>query len=338
MGVASWTHDVRQVLRHTRPSASPYRRLAGKLPAPLNVRIAAWRRHLVVELAAVLREAYAAIVELHLGNLIEPVSLANQRDDPTLRIIDCCKPGEYEHAHIPGAIHISTDYWLKSPDRNGQPRGEHLMDRASLEALLGRLGLDYNSTVVAYDDNGSRAAARFWWVLRYLGHQNVSVLNGGWRAWVHEGLPVSCLEPAAPVAIFESQPNDNRRARLSDVVAAVQSGETQLLDARSLDEWNGWDLHGNRRGGHIPGAVRLEWTRLVLGKHPRRFLPPDRIHDIVLEVGINVYKPIIVYCQGGVRASHVAFGLELIGCRNVRVYDGSMREWANRDDTPLEVA
>jgi thiosulfate/3-mercaptopyruvate sulfurtransferase len=108
-----------------------------------------------------------------------------------------------------------------------------------------------------------------------------------------------------------------------------------VLDSRTDGEWEGTNDRGNKRSGRVPNAKHLEWLRFVETDDMRRFLPAEKLQALVDEAGFTRDKPIITYCQGGIRAAHAAFVLELLGYEGVRVYDGSMREWANRDDTPL---
>jgi thiosulfate/3-mercaptopyruvate sulfurtransferase len=265
--------------------------------------------------------------------LIQPADLLNSMDDPSLQVVDCWRSDAYARAHIPDAVHIGRDYWLKQPAPDGGPRGRFLEDEETLSDLFGSLGIEAGRTAVVYDDNGGRAAARIWWVLHYLGHENVLVLDGGWHGWMDAGGAVSYEVPAIRPARFQANLQPQRLATDREVLEAT-SGTAQLVDVRSAAEWDGSDLHGNRRGGHIPSATRLEWSDLLTAERPWHFRSPEEILATVRAAGIDPRRPIITYCQGGVRAAHAAFALELAGCP-VRVYDASMEEWANRTDTEL---
>lgn len=267
--------------------------------------------------------------------LVDAAWLSERLGEGSLMALDCWRAAAYERAHIPGAVHIGHDYWLKQPDVDGDPRGCLLLPAEELRDLFGGLGVSENRHVVMYDDNGGRAATRVWWVLRYLGHPRVSVLDGGWHAWIDGGGAASYGEPDVQRVEFAGTPQPRRLATLADVQEAASSGCAQLIDARAPDEWRGTDPHGNRRGGHIPTAQHLEWSELISAGPPWRFRPPGEVRRRLDDAGIDSGSPIITYCQGGVRAAHVAFALERAGCPEVRVYDGSMKEWANRDDTEL---
>jgi thiosulfate/3-mercaptopyruvate sulfurtransferase len=267
--------------------------------------------------------------------LVEPSFLAQHRTDPMILIVDCSKSDAYERAHIPEAIHIMNDYWLKDPENETNPRGIHLMSPQSLVSVMSEIGIADDRLVVAYDDNSGRASARLWWVLTYLGHPEVSVLNGGWHAWVDERRPVSYTRPQNQSGKYTPHVKSEWLATREDVIEALRDGGTQIVDARSIAEWSGEDSHDNTRAGHIPGAIHLEWNSLMSAGPPWRFRPVPELRLLVREAGVDPEKPMITYCQGGVRASHVAFTLSAMGFKQVKVYDGSMREWANNATLPL---
>lgn len=270
------------------------------------------------------------------GFLVEPQFLAQVRDDPGLVVVDCSKPEAYDRAHITGAVPITNDYWLKEPEDETNPRGVHLMSPQSLGSLMSSLGVADTSLVVGYDDNMGRAAARLWWVLAYLGHPEVRILNGGWHGWIDGNYPISYKHPAIKPAKFTPHAGNGWIAKWEDVLDAANTGREQVVDVRSDEEWSGEDFHGNNRAGHILGAIHLEWSDLMCADSaPSRFRPIDQIRSIATEAGVDPKKPIITYCQGGIRASHLAFALKSAGYEQVRIYDGSMREWANNDNLPI---
>ena len=261
--------------------------------------------------------------------------LAEHLADPMVRIIDCGFLDAYNRAHIPGAVGLPVHHYIKEPDPAGGPFGVHVMPPAEFEALMGSLGVGGGTTVVVYDDDSARPATRLWWVLNYYGHSKVKVLNGGWHRWLTEGWPVTFH--AAPVvpATFQATPVPAIHASASNLSERLAAGSCQVLDARSDGEWQGTEDRGNRRGGHVPGAHHLEWSRSIDPGDMRTFLPAADLERLVSDAGIVRGKETVTYCQAGVRGAHAAFALALLGFENVRVYDGSMREWANRDDTPL---
>jgi len=268
--------------------------------------------------------------------LVEPEWVAEHANDPNVRIIDCAVLEAYRRAHIPGAVHLPVHYYIKEKDPEGSDHGTLVMPKEEFEALMGSLGVSNDTLVITYDDNNALVASRLWWVLNYYGHTNVKVLNGGWHRWLTEGRPVTFHATRAPKATFTATANP-------EIVATVEQlkedhanpAACQVLDARTDGEWDGSNNRGNRRSGRVPNAKHLEWVRFVTTDDRRVFLPAEEIQGLLDEAGIARDKPTITYCQGGIRAAHAAFTLTLLGYDNVRVYDGSMREWANRDDTPL---
>ena len=267
--------------------------------------------------------------------LAEPEWLAEHANDPNVRIIDCAVVEAYRRAHIPGAVHLPVHYYIKEDDAEGGDHGVFVMPPAQFEALMGKLGVGPDTTVVTYDDNNAMVATRLWWVLNYYGHTNVKVLNGGWHRWLTEGRTVTFHATKAVPATFTAK----RRSELcasADMVKASQADPgCQVLDARTDGEWEGTNDRGNKRAGHVPNAKHLEWVRFVGTDDHRKFLPAEAIQKLLDDAGISREKPTITYCQGGIRAAHAAFTLALLGYNDIRVYDGSMRDWANRDDTPL---
>lgn len=266
--------------------------------------------------------------------LAEPDWLEAHAGDPDVRIIDCATLEAYRRAHIPGAVQLPVHFYIKEDDPAGSDHGILITPPAQFEQLMGKLGVGPNTTVVTYDDNNALVAARLWWALNYYGHTNAKVLNGGWHRWLSEGREVTFHATRPPAATFTANPNPAIYATL-EMLNDSYAGACQVLDARTNGEWEGTNDRGNRRAGRVPNAKHLEWLRFVAADDSRRFLPAEELQALIDSAGFERVRPIITYCQGGIRAAHAAFVLALLGYGDVRVYDGSMREWANRDDTPL---
>ncbi|MGI8925114.1 MAG: sulfurtransferase [Tepidiformaceae bacterium] len=269
--------------------------------------------------------------------LAEPDWLAAHADDANVRIIDCASVEAYRRAHIPGALQLPVHFYIKERDPQGSDHGVLVMPPAEFAEVMGKLGITSDTTVVTYDDNNSLVAARLWWVLNYYGHTNAKVLNGGWHRWLSEGRPVTFHAARAKPATFTARPNQHLYATIDLLKEKHADPGCQVLDTRSDGEWDGSNSRGNKRAGRVPNARHLEWLRFVSTGDDRKFLPAADLQILLDEAGIDRRKPVITYCQGGIRAAHAAFVLALLGYPEVRVYDGSMREWANREDTPLEV-
>lgn len=267
--------------------------------------------------------------------LAETDWLAQHANDADVRIIDCATVEAYRRAHIPGAVQLPVHYYIKENDPAGTDHGTLVMPPADFEALMGKLGVGPDTTVVTYDDNNALVASRLWWVLNYYGHSKAKVLNGGWHRWLTEDRPVTFHSTKAAPATFTAKPRPELNATVDQLKAEHADRGCQVLDARTDAEFEGTNDRGNKRAGRVPTAHHLEWVRFVSSDDNRKFLPAEEIQKLLDEAGVSRDKPVITYCQGGIRAAHAAFVLELLGYNNVRVYDGSMREWANREDTPL---
>ena len=267
--------------------------------------------------------------------LAEPDWLAEHADDSHLRIIDCATIEAYRRAHIPGAVHLPVHYYIKEAGEREGGAGMFVMPPDEFAQLMGSLGVDSETTVVTYDDNNALVAARLWWVLNYYGHTKAKVLNGGWHRWLSEARPATFHATRPEAKTFAVQLVAALHASVDDVLAEHDSRACTILDVRSEEEWDGTNARGNEHVGHVPGAKHLEWTRLVEQSHTRRFLPAEEMQALLSEAGVTPNARAITYCQGGIRAAHTAFALALLGYEDVRVYDGSMYEWANREDTPL---
>jgi thiosulfate/3-mercaptopyruvate sulfurtransferase len=274
--------------------------------------------------------------------LVSPEWLYAQNRDADLVIVDCpMAEGSYNRAHIPGALQLPVHPYIKAKDSGGNIT-LHLQGQDEFRGLMAELGIGPNTSIVLYDERGSMLATRLWWVLRYYGHENAKVLNGGWQGWVSSGFPVSFETSKTPnrMETFSPSSKPDLLATLEEIRGHFQSKDWRILDVRSDDEYVGKDEHGNKRAGHIPDSIHLEWNRFLENSNDteavRRFRPAEEIHELLEKYRIGKNQTIVTLCQSGIRASLVAFAHELIGYPVIKLYDGSMAEWANLDDTPLE--
>ncbi len=219
--------------------------------------------------------------------LAETGWLADHLDDPSVRIVDCDEFPAYQRLHIQGAVGLRVHHYLKGDD-------VHLMPPEQFEQVMSAHGIGSGHTVVAYDGSGGLYAARLWWALDYYGHAECKVLNGGFHKWFGEGRPVTERSPHVDPAVFKVRPGSDCLCMLDDVKAAISRDDTVIWDVRSRAEYTGEDPRANKRGGHIPGAVHLEW--LDLTAPPARsglLLPADEIRRKLEALGItpdkNVY-------------------------------------------------
>ncbi len=268
--------------------------------------------------------------------LVEPEWLEQHIGDDNVRVIDCATVEAYRRSHIDGAVHNPKHYYIKEAGGREGGAGMFVMPPADFEDLMGKLGVDNDTLVVTYDVNNGLVATRLWWVLNYYGHTNVKVLNGGWHRWASEGRPVTFHGKRAERTTFKTAaPNADIHASKDRLSGEVGGENCHILDARTDGEWDGSNNRGNARVGRVPGSRHLEWVRFVARTDDRKFLPADDLQALLDKAGIDRSKPAITYCQGGIRAAHAAFVLTLLGYDNVRVYDGSMYEWANDEATAL---
>ena len=272
--------------------------------------------------------------------LTSPQWLHDNLDDPAVQVIDnSWEQNAYSRAHITGAIPLPCHPHLKHFD-SARNKTSRLLNPDEFRQLCEDLGLKRDCHYVLYDDWHGLFSARFWWVCRYYGFDNLSILNGGWQGWLAQGRPVSSrietpesgtdIEPAAHPELLVEQ------AELLNIFSAPS---VQLWDTRRAAEFRGEEETGNLRPGHIPGACNLSWTDLLTeAPHPgaaRFFKPQDELRQTISDLGLQHNKIIIPYCQNGIRAAFGLFVLHLLGFEQLRLYDGSMFEWANCEETPL---
>lgn len=231
---------------------------------------------------------------------------------------------DYEAGHLPGAIFLlSAD--LTNPD---DPIRGQIGTAEQVAAALGNAGLTAEDTIVLYDANSNLSAARAYWVLKYYQHANVHIYNGGLIKWQEEGQELVTDVPEVEATVYEIGEADPEIRTTGDyVLENYDKAGVQLCDARNPEEYIGTDVR-SEVGGHIPGAINLDWVNTV--NPDGTFLPAARLDELFTLSGFERENEIITYCQTGVRGAHVWFVLrELLGYPNVRNYDGSWEEWGN---------
>jgi thiosulfate/3-mercaptopyruvate sulfurtransferase len=273
--------------------------------------------------------------------LVDVQTLAAGLTDPALRIVDCrfdlgdpdAGAALYRRGHLPGAVYAHLDADLSGP--RAPWTGRHpLPEPELLAATFGRLGIDAGMQVVAYDDSGGIYAARLWWLLRWLGHDAVAVLDGGLAAWRAARLPLS-TDTAVPAARrFVAAPRPEDHVSADEVAAALARRDALLLDARSAERYEGRIEPLDPKAGHIPGATNHHYAR-NLGSDGR-FLAPAALRSAFerLLAG-RAPSAVISMCGSGVTACHTLLALELAGMPGARLYPGSWSEWCRDPARPV---
>jgi thiosulfate/3-mercaptopyruvate sulfurtransferase len=222
--------------------------------------------------------------------LAETDWLAEHLDDPSIRIVDCDEFPAYQRLHIQGAVGLRVHHYLKGSDDT------NLMGPDEFARVMSQHGIGNEHTVVAYDGMGGLYAARLWWALDHYGHSNAKVLNGGFTKWFAEGRPVTQDQPHVDRAKFEVRPGSHSICGIDDMREAIERDDTVIWDVRSRGEHTGEDPRQNRHGGHIPGAVHMEWMELTAP--PARsgiLLPPDEMRRKLEQAGITPEKRVLVH-------------------------------------------
>jgi thiosulfate/3-mercaptopyruvate sulfurtransferase len=243
-------------------------------------------------------------------------------------ILDLRPPDAYAAGHVPGAIHL--DLWgVSLVDTDPAPLKAFMW---MIEHVLALHGVRADTPVVVYDDQSGVRAARAFWFLEYFGHRSVRLLDGGFGAWSREALPTTRDAAPAPASDWTGTRASDTIATWRDVHDAIPRTDAVILDARSEGEHKGTTVRA-ARGGSIPGAVNIEWTRNLTPEGD--FKPAAELKKMYADAGVTPEREVITYCQGGYRAAHSYLALRLLGFPRVRNYVGSWKEWGDRTDLPI---
>ena len=263
--------------------------------------------------------------------LAEPDWLWEHGDDPGIRVVDCGSVDAYARAHIPTAVALGVDGWLKEPEG-----GVHVMGPEAFAALMGRLGVSDETTVVSYDDFNTTYATRLWWVLNYYGHTAAKVLNGGWHRWLSEGRPLTFYAKTPKPGRFTAQANEEIMCRLDYLKERYDGPGVQVLNVLSGPHYRGEaNPFGNKRVGHIPGSINIPIEEFLTEDDRGVFKPAWELRAVLDKAGLSAERETVVHCQAGIRTTLGFFVLSLLGWDRIRAYDAAMAEWANQEDTPL---
>lgn len=258
--------------------------------------------------------------------------------DPMVRLIEVdVDTTAYDQGHIPGAVGFNwqkelQDQVVRAP-----------ISPAQLEELLSNVGVSNDTTIVLYGDNNNWFAAWALWILKYYGHKDVRLLDGGRVKWVADNCAVTTEVPSYSRTAYLAQPPNNEiRALRDQILAELSRNDVALIDVRSPGEFSGELLapahlpqEGAQRGGHIPGAANIPWSMAV--RDDGTFKSAEELRSLYQSKGVTESKEVIAYCRIGERSSHTWYVLHyLLGYPHVRNYDGSWTEWGSLINAPIE--
>lgn len=262
---------------------------------------------------------------------------ADHLSDDSVRFVEVdVDTSAYDDGHIPGAVGWNWQTQL------ADTQTRDLASKEDFEELLQEADINEDTTVVLYGDNDNWFATWAFWQLKYYGHEDTKILNGGRKKWLAEDRELSHDEPSNEHGNWTAEaPDKSIRAFSGYVQQNLDRDDLELVDVRSPEEFSGEKLgpeglnEGAQRGGHIPGAHNISWSEAV--SEDGTFKTADELKDIYESRGITPDKETIAYCRIGERSSHSWFVLsQLLGHPNVRNYDGSWTEWGNIVGVPIE--
>jgi thiosulfate/3-mercaptopyruvate sulfurtransferase len=270
--------------------------------------------------------------------LVSTQWVADHLNDPKIRLVEVdVDTTGYDQGHLAGAVGWNWQTQLQDNVRRD------LIIKQALEQLLGQSGISNDTTIILYGDNNNWFAAYALWQLKYYGHKDVRLMNGGRKKWLEEKRPLA-TEAAriTPTTYRASGPDETLRARKENVFAIIEkTGGGQLVDVRSVDEFTGKIIappgmnETAQRAGHIPTAANIPWAQAA--NEDGTFKSADQLKQLYESKGVKGSGEVIAYCRIGERSSHTWFVLKyLLGYNNVKNYDGSWTEWGNLIGAPIE--
>ena len=274
----------------------------------------------------------------HEASLVDANWVQAHLSDPNVRLIEVdVDTSAYDQGHIPGAVGFNwksqlQDQIVRAP-----------VSKQQLEALLSAAGVTRDTTIVLYGDNNNWFAAWAFWILKYYGHKDVRLLNGGRAKWLADKRELTTEVPSYSHSSYTAdEPHPDVRAFRDQIISELGQTNFATVDVRSPAEFSGELLapanlpqEGAQRGGHIPGAANIPWASTV--REDGTFKSPDELRALYESKGVTPNKEVVTYCRIGERSSHSWFVLtQLLGYDRVRNYDGSWTEWGSLIGAPIE--
>jgi thiosulfate/3-mercaptopyruvate sulfurtransferase len=276
--------------------------------------------------------------------LISTAELAQHLADPDWAIVDTrfslteTEAGrrDYQRAHIPGAVYAHLDEDLSGPIIPGKTSRHPLPAIETFARTLSNWGIGAGTQVVVYDGRGGIIAGRLWWMLRWLGHDAVAVLDGGWPQWVKEGRPSLAGSETRSPRTFTPNPRPELLVQVEEVAAMSRGAEARLVDCRAWERYRGEQEPLDPVAGHIPGAICLPVTENL--DSDERMLPPEVLRErFAALLGDRSPEEVVFYCGSGVSAAHNLLAMAHIGLDGARLYAGSWSEWITDSTRPVAV-
>lgn len=274
--------------------------------------------------------------------LIDTETLARHLDDPNWAVLDCrfllTDPAtgrlRYLQSHIPGAVYADLDHDLSARVIPGQTGRHPLPEAQVFAATVSRWGIDESVQVVAYDDAGGMFASRVWWMLRWLGHDRVAVLDGDWRAWQREGRPVAADNQERAPRTFTPHVRSQLLISAQEIMDQLGSPTLRLLDARARDRFRGENETLDPKAGHIPGARSAPYSENL--DEQGYFQSPEALRARFERLTQGAAgEQVVLYCGSGVTAAHNYLAMVHAGLDAPRLYPGSWSEWVTDPARPI---
>lgn len=279
----------------------------------------------------------------HPEALVSTAWLADHLSDPSLRILDtrdflaegdaAKRLASYEAAHIPSALYVDAATDIADPNGTAPLL---ILQQTDFEALMGRLGVGNDATVVVYDDAGNTWSARLWWALRYYGHDNVKLLNGGLAKWTAEGRALETGTTTPAPTTFTATVQPELLATKADVKQAIEDPAVTIIDSLPPAFYNGEQGWPGMRVGHIPTAQNL-FVMDNLDPTDLTLLPASELIALWQKIGLTPEQSVITYCGAGYYGAMNLFVLYQMGYEQISLYDGSWMEWGADLTLPVEV-
>ena len=264
--------------------------------------------------------------------IVEPKDLHTALSSTqNILLVDLSSPATYVQYHIPEAVFLDYN-WIVHIE---QPRMGLLPGEDQLSNVLSAIGLTEDTHVICYDDEGGGRACRFLWTLEVIGHRHYSLLNGGLQAWTKQALPVTSKISWPTPSNYHATIHHDAIADRQFIFDHLSDSNVVILDTRSAAEYHGEKVFA-ARGGHIPGAVNIEWTDAMDKQHDLRLKPENELRQLFASKGVTTDKTIITHCQTHHRSAHSFMVLKSLGYENIKGYPGSWSDWGNEANTPVE--